>query len=96
MVAEKILLGGFYCATAGSVLLLGSIIWSLIRQWSSISHNDKSIAVDLEPSDVEVRLIRGRTDFRGYDSPELFEEDLILRTEKIQHRIRHYTRKRRT
>jgi hypothetical protein len=54
------------------------------------------MAVDLEPSDVEVRLIRGRTDFRGYDSPELFEEDLILRTEQFQHRIRHYTRKRRT
>jgi hypothetical protein len=87
-VAENILLWGFYCAAGGSVLLFCSIIQNLVSPWSSSPRNAKN-----NPTVGRI----GTSDngaFRGYDSPELFEEDLILRIEQLQSKIANYNRNR--
>jgi hypothetical protein len=72
------------------VLLFCSIIQNLVSPCSS------------SPRSAKNNHTVGRTgrsangDFRGYDSPELFEEDLILRIEELQNKIAQYNRKRRT
>ncbi|HZA53929.1 MAG TPA: hypothetical protein VE616_06750 [Candidatus Udaeobacter sp.] len=90
--AENILLWGFYCAAGGSVLLFGSIIQNLLSQPSSIPQTGKNATAAFERTNVRTPL----TDFRGYDSPELFEEDLILRIEQLENKIARYNRKHRT
>jgi hypothetical protein len=88
--AENILLWGFYCAAGGSVLLFCSIIQNLVSPWSANSRNAKN------NNTVGRTWTSDNGDFRGYDSPELFEEDLILRIEQLQNKIARYNRKHRT
>jgi hypothetical protein len=86
--AENILLLGFYCAVGGSVFLFCSIIQNLISPSSSSPRQNNNT--------VSSTLTSDKTDFRGYDSPELFEEDLILRIEQLENKIARYNRKHRT
>jgi hypothetical protein len=87
--AENILLWGFYCAAGGSVLLFCSIIPNLLSPPSSIRQNTKN-------ANVDAGSILDKPEFRGYDSPEVCEEDLILRIEHLQNKIARDNRKRRT
>jgi hypothetical protein len=90
--AENILLWGFYCAAGGSVLLFCSIIQNLLSQPSSIPQTGKNATAAFERTNGRTPSIN----FRGYDSPELFEEDLILRIEQLENKIARYNRKHRT
>jgi hypothetical protein len=81
--AETILLCGFYCAATGSLLLIYSIMRGLIRQTFSNSYNAKDL-YHQNKSDV---ILISDGGVRGYDSPEVFEEDLMLRLDQYRKNV---------
>jgi hypothetical protein len=89
--AQTILLGGFYCAAGGSMLLLCFLVWHLVLRRLTTSR--KNIAAASLSKDVQARRIGRKSGFRGYDYPELCEEDLLFRIEQLQNEIGHYGRK---
>ena len=81
---------GFLLAIGTGVLLTYGIAAEIFHQWRQRKHNNKKTEIESHRS-VRPQPVRPAVSsepvFRGYDSPELFREDALLRIHELKAQI---------